>query len=173
VERTINNIEIKPATADDWKIIQSIAHATWPVTYGGLLAQGQLAYMLELIYEEVSIRRQMSRGQEFFIGYHVNEPAGFASVERQYKEATTLMIHKLYVLPSLQGKGVGKAFLDYLTALAMQTSHDRLMLKVFVRNQNAIRFYLHQGFHFIGNEVTMLGEGYEIEDCIMVKEVGC
>lgn len=70
------------------------------------------------------------------------------------------MIHKLYILPSFQGKGIGKVFLDYLTVLARQTAHDTLMLKIFVKNQNAIRFYQHLGFHSIGEEVSELGKGY-------------
>lgn len=165
------HIEFRLAAPEDWKIIQSIAQTTWPVTYGQLLPAGQLEYMLDLIYSEESIKQQMEREHQFSIGYHAGEPLGFASVEKQYKSPANFMIHKLYILPSFQGKGIGKVFLDYLTVLARQTAHDTLMLKVFVKNQNAIRFYQHLGFHSIGEEVSELGKGYTVKDYVLIKKI--
>lgn len=165
------NIEFRQSSSKDWRIIQSIAHTTWPVTYGQLLSAGQLEYMLDLTYSEESIKQQMDREHQFIIGYHAGEPLGFASVEKQYNAPANLMIHKLYILPSFQGKGMGKAFLDYLTAFAIKTGHDMLTLKVFIKNQNAIRFYNHLGFHSIGEEVTDLGNGYAVLDYIMIKKM--
>lgn len=166
------HIEFSQAAPGEWKIIQTIAHATWPVTYGQLLPAGQLEYMLDLIYSEESIKQQMEREHQFSIGYHAGEPLGFASVEKQYISPANFMIHKLYVLPSFQGKGIGKIFLDYLTMLARQTAHDTLMLKVFVKNQNATRFYQHLGFQSIGEEMSELGKGYTVKDYIMIKKIG-
>jgi ribosomal protein S18 acetylase RimI-like enzyme len=165
-------IEFKQAVPGEWKIIQTIAHATWPVTYGQLLPAGQLEYMLDLIYSEGSIKQQMERRHQFSIGYHAGEPIGFASVEKQYKSPANFMIHKLYVLPSFQGKGIGKIFLDYLAMLASQAGHDTIMLRVFVKNQNAIRFYQHLGFQSIGEEVSELGNGYTVKDYVMVRKIG-
>lgn len=166
------HIEFRQAAPGEWRIIQTIAHATWPLTYGKLLPAGQLEYMLDMIYSEDSIKQQMKREHQFSIGYHSGEPLGFASVEKQYISPANFMIHKLYVLPSFQGKGIGKIFLDYLTMLARQTAHDTLMLKVFVKNQNAIRFYQHLGFQSIGEEMSELGKGYTVKDYIMIKKIG-
>lgn len=164
-------VEFKPALPREWKIIQAIAHTTWPVTYGRLLPAGQLEYLLDLIYSEESIKQQMKREHQFIMGYQTGVPLGFASFEKQYNAPANLMIHKLYILPAFQGKGIGKVFLDYLTGLAAQTKHDTLMLKVFVKNQNAIRFYQHLGFHSIGEEVTEFGHGYIVKDYVMVKRI--
>lgn len=165
------NIEFRRAAPEDWEIIQSMAYAIWPVTYGHVLPSGQLEYMLELIYREESIKQQMDRQHQFIIGHQSGEPLGFASFEEQYKTTTNLMVHKLYILPSYQGKGIGKEFLNYITMLASQSAHDTVMLKVFNKNQNAIRFYQHQGFHSIGEEVTELGRGYMVLDVVMIKEI--
>jgi diamine N-acetyltransferase len=165
------HIEFRQAATDEWRIIQTIAQATWPVTYGQLLPAGQLEYMLDLIYSEKSIKQQMEREHQFSIGYHAGEPLGFASVEKKFKSPANFMIHKLYVLPSFQRSGIGKEFLNYLTMLAKQTAHDTLMLKVFVKNQNAIRFYQHLGFHSIGKEATELGNGYTVKDYVMIRKI--
>lgn len=164
-------LEFKPAGPNDWSIIQSVAHFTWPVTYGQLLQAGQLEYMLDLMYSERSIKMQMEGGHQFLIGYQTGTPLGFTSVQKQYKAPANLMIHKLYVLPSFQGRGVGKAFMDYLKLLAIQSAHDTLMLKVFEKNEKAIRFYQQQGFYVIGEELSELGRGYSVKDYVMVKKV--
>ncbi|MBY0433354.1 MAG: GNAT family N-acetyltransferase [Cyclobacteriaceae bacterium] len=155
----------------DWRVIQSIAHATWPDTYGRLLPIRQLEYMLDLISSEQSLKHQMERNQQFFIGYLANDSSvGFASVEEHYKSAGDLMIHKLYLLSEFHGKGIGKAFIDYISGLATQTEHDTLILKVFFKNQEAIRFYERLGFRSIGEEMTELGNGYSVLDYIMIKK---
>ena len=64
------------------------------------------------------------------------------------------MIHKLYVLPEHQGKGLGKALIQYITQLALDTGHDRIGLKVFYRNHMGIAFYKRLGFEIFGEEKT-------------------
>jgi len=171
VQTSSLDIEFRLAAPDEWKIIQSIAHATWPVAYGHLLPPAQLEYMLDVIYNEQSIRKQMKKGQPFILACHANEPLGFASIEKQYKSPTSLMIHKLYVLPEFHGKGIGKAFVDYIAGLATQTGHDAVILKVFFKNQDALRFYQLQGFRSIGEEETDVGNGYKVLDYIMTKKI--
>jgi len=171
VQTSSLDIEFRLAAPEEWKIIQSIAYTTWPVAYGSLLPPAQLQYMLDLIYNEQSIRQQMEKGQQFILACHTNESLGFASIEKQYKSSTSLMIHKLYVLPGFHGKGIGKAFLEYISGLATQTAHDALILKVFFKNQNALRFYQQQGFRSIGEEETDFGNGYKVLDYIMTKNI--
>ena len=172
MQKSSIHIAFQHARPGEWKIIQTIAHATWPVTYGQLLPAGQLEYMLDLIYNEEAIKQQMNLAQQFIIGYSSNEPLGFASIEKQFKSSSSMMIHKLYILPAFQGNGIGRIFLNYLTNLATQTGHSELTLKVFVRNQNAIRFYQHLGFHSIGEVVTEIGNGYTVKDYVMLREIG-
>jgi ribosomal protein S18 acetylase RimI-like enzyme len=74
-------------------------------------------------------------------------------------------------LPEFQGKGIGKAFINYITDMAIQTGHDKLILKVFHKNEKANRFYERMGFYFMGEELTQLGNGYTVLDYIMKMDI--
>ncbi|HWQ49006.1 MAG TPA: N-acetyltransferase [Methanosarcina sp.] len=54
----------------------------------------------------------------------------------------------LFVKPEMQGRGIGKALLEYA-----KTLKGRLSLKVYRENENAFRFYEKCGFVAAGEEV--------------------
>jgi len=73
-------MQIIPATESHISLIREVAHATWPVTYGSLLSEKQLAYMLGMFYTPEALRRQMEQGQQFFVAMEGDRCLGFASV---------------------------------------------------------------------------------------------
>lgn len=128
--------------------------------------------MLELNYSEQSIMNQMLvMKHEFIIAFREERPVGFTSIERNYKDAKQLMIHKLYVLPAYQGKGYGKKFIDHISKWALGSENNSLCLKVFHKNKNGISFYKTLGFSIISEHKTVLGNGYEVLDYVMVKNI--
>ena len=167
------DIEFEYASSNEWLVIHTIANKTWPIVYGKMISNEQLMYMLELIYSESAIKTQMEvMKHEYILGLQEKKPFGFTSIQQHFKEPNQLIIHKLYVLPEYQGNGLGKAFLDYTTELAIKTNHDILCLKAFHKNARAIAFYQNMGFSINGEEKTDIGKGYEILDYIMTKKVG-
>lgn len=54
----------------------------------------------------------------------------------------------LFVAPAMQGRGIGRALLEYAKALK-----GKLSLKVYKENENALRFYEMCGFMAAGEEV--------------------
>lgn len=82
-----------------------------------------------------------------------------------------MMIHKVYLLPSAQGLGLGKRTFDHLTDIALNNQQKALTLKVFHRNDSAIAFYLKKGFENVGTETTDIGGGFEVLDYVMRKEI--
>lgn len=126
------DIEFKYASPKEWTIIQATAYKTWPTAYGEMISIHQLNHMLDLIYSESSIERQMEvMKHEFIIGSQTKRQFGFTSIQQHYRKDNQLMIHKLYVLPEFHGKGFGKAFIEYITKLAMDAGHDTLCLRVY------------------------------------------
>jgi ribosomal protein S18 acetylase RimI-like enzyme len=128
--------------------------------------------MLELNYSERSIKNQMQMMKhEFIIGFNKERPVGFTSVERNFMNKKQLMIHKLYMLPTFQGKGFGKKFIGYISKLAQDSENNSLCLKVFHKNTNGISFYKTIGFSIIGDHKTILENGYEVLDYVMTKNI--
>ncbi|MBI3139826.1 MAG: GNAT family N-acetyltransferase [Sphingobacteriales bacterium] len=165
-------IAFKPANADDWAVIRHIAYTTWPDTFGHIITADQLDYMLNLIYNEESIRSQMSeKGHHYLLATLQEDPIGFVSYEIHFNSQPQLMIHKFYLLPEFQGVGIGTKALNLLSEIARKNGDKLLRLKVYYKNAKAIGFYERYGFRNAGSEETNIGNNYNILDNVMVKEV--
>jgi len=165
-------LEFKKAGIADLLKIQKIAYETWPSTFGQVIPKEQINYMLQLIYNEESLNKQiLEKGNNFILAEKGNQSLGFTSYEINYNSKPQLMIHKLYLLPSSQGLGIGTKFLNLLSDIAQHNNNKRLRLKVYFENSKAISFYEKYGFKNIGTETTEIGNNYSILDNLMVKEL--
>ena len=160
-------MEIKKATVADVEIIQELAEAIWPVCYGEIVSPEQLRYMLDLIYTPAALKAQMEKGHQFIIAYEAETPIGFASYSaKSNEEPTTFRLHKIYVLTSLQTKGIGSALLEYVTTQSKNAGATLLELNVNKYNP-AKTFYEKKGFQILREEVIDIGNGYVMDDYVM------
>lgn len=162
---------IRAATTGDIPVIRRIAQATWPVSYRDMISPEQIAYMLELMYSDASLRDQMVvRGHRFFIAEHDGDAIGFASCEHQHAERDCTRLHKLYVLPDIQASGTGKALLEAV-AQAAQTAGDRTLDLTVNKRNRAIGFYSAQGFTIVADTVIDIGGGFVMDDHVMARHI--
>ena len=61
-----------------------------------------------------------------------------------------MMVTELLVSEELRGRGYGKMLIDLAKELTVQGGYRALILEAQSSNVNAIDFYLHEGFEFIG-----------------------
>ena len=156
-------MQIRKATIADIETIQSIAKTTWANTYT-FLPQGQIEYMLELMYSNNSLLEQMSNKHQFFVAINDEKIIGFASVSKQ--DENTCKLNKLYVLPTTQKTGAGKALLQRVVAYAKENGVKEIQLQV-NRNNNAKDFYLKHGFTILYEADFEIGNGYFMNDYVM------
>ena len=156
-------ITISQATSKDIPIIQDIAHKTWPITYGSILSKAQLDYMLDLMYSDESLLEQLKTKPLFFLAYEDDVCLGFTSCENNYQNKKVTRIHKIYILPEAQGKGVGKALVDKVVALAKENQSNIISLNVNKFNK-AVSFYKKIGFEIASEEDLDIGNGFLMED---------
>ena len=164
-------ITVLPATATDFGTIRSIAHETWPIAYGEILSKAQLDYMLGAFYNDTALKESVSQKRHHFVlANEGNQTLGFASFEWNYEHQKQTKIHKIYILPSAQGKGVGKALIDYIATEARKQGSLTLCLNV-NRFNKAITFYEKMGFSIISEVNIELEYGYLMEDYVMERPV--
>lgn len=163
-------ITITQATIVDIATIQEIAHKTWPVAYGEIISQEQLDYMMNLMYSDSALLEQIQNQQQFFIVSEGIHPLGFIAIEHHYKEELVTRIHKIYILPETQGKGVGKLLLDKAASLAKINDSKSLSLNVNKFNA-AVAFYTKVGFEIVAEEVIDIGRGFVMDDYKMEKKL--
>jgi len=163
-------MEIVKASIKDYDLIYSIAVPAWENTYKNILSAEQSAYMLDMMYSNASITEQiLIKGHHFLLALDGGEYLGFASYELNNTYETT-KLHKIYILPQAQGKGVGKALITAIENSAKANGNDKLSLNV-NRYNEAVNFYLKAGFVKAGEEDINIGNGYLMEDFIMVKQL--
>lgn len=154
---------IKPASSNNMEAIQQIAEVTWRVTYQ-FLPEGQIDYMLHQMYSTQALQQQMESGHQFFIALVNNQIVGFASASK-INESTS-KLNKLYVLPTIQKTGAGKALLQAVIDYALENKTTELQLQV-NRNNNAKDFYTKQGFNILYEADFEIGNGYYMNDYVM------
>lgn len=162
-------LKIEQASEQDFKTINHIAHLTWPTTFGEILTPAQIDYMLEMMYSPAALQEQVyQRGHTFLLAREAGQCWGFASYQPHYKGTTLTKIHKIYVLPNTQGKGIGKALIGAVANIARRQGDSALTLNV-NRYNPAVQFYQHIGFRIVGEEDIDIGKGFLMEDFIMEK----
>ena len=164
-------ITITPATEADLPIIQEIAYQTWPITFGEILSPAQIEYMLDMMYSLKSLKSQVAEKNHAFLLARDEESRaylGYTSYELDYKGQPTTKIHKIYLLPDSQGKGVGRSLIDRVAEVAQAHANERLSLNV-NRFNKAVQFYKRMNFAVVGTEDIDIGDGFLMEDFIMEK----
>ncbi|HMU47098.1 MAG TPA: GNAT family N-acetyltransferase [Chitinophagaceae bacterium] len=160
--------KILEATDRDIPLIRELTFKVWPQTYATILTQSQIDYMLEMMYSEESLRKQMAENCRFIIIYDDSDPVGFASY--QLADNSIYKLHKIYVLPSQQGKGTGKFLIDYIINDIRNKKGSSLQLQV-NRNNRAKNFYEKLGFNVIQEADFDIGNGYFMNDYVMEKKL--
>lgn len=164
-------ISLKEASIADISTIQDVANTTWPITYGEILSKEQLDYMMDLIYSDESLINQIQKQEQlFYIVYEEASVLAFIAIEHNYKDEAVTRIHKIYILPEAQGKGIGKLLIDAVQKLANENNSTSLSLNV-NRFNKALAFYQKLGFEIIAEENIEIGNGYLMEDYKMEKKL--
>jgi diamine N-acetyltransferase len=162
-------LTIRQADIEDINEIGFLANDIWPKVYDYMLSSQQIDYMLKLFYTPESLYRQMVEQHHIFFLAELDEiPVGFASVGRLMDEIFKL--HKLYVQPELQGKGIGKALVEAALDEAFEGGGRKLQLNV-NKNNKTISFYKKLGFVITGEVNLDIGSGYTISDFVMEREI--
>jgi ribosomal protein S18 acetylase RimI-like enzyme len=158
-------ITITEATAGDIPVIQDLAERIWPEAFGEILSPGQITYMLDWMYSPESLSGQMADGHRFLLASDGDGCAGYCSYQVT-RESATAKLHKIYVLASAHGKGVGAALLTEVIRRVRQQRVSRLRLNV-NRQNRAVGFYEKFGFKIVDTEDNDIGRGYFMNDYVM------
>jgi ribosomal protein S18 acetylase RimI-like enzyme len=176
----MNQMMLRTATLTDCALIRSISERTWPSTYGHIISQEQIDFMLDWMYSDESLEKQMDSGCVFYIASIKKEneqweDVGFCSVSPEEEENNSTekvegskahKLNKLYVLPSAQGTGAGKALLVKAIEFAKAAGSSSIFLQVNKHN-DAYSFYLKQGFIKEAEFKFDIGNGFYMDDYVM------
>ena len=126
--------------------------------------------MLDMIYSLNALEKQVTeKNHHFILAKEKENYLGFASFELNAEPQKT-KLHKLYVLPEIQGKNVGSSLLSFIEKEAKKELQQAVFLNVNKIN-TAITFYEKHGFSIKKEVIIDIGKGYVMDDFIMQKEL--
>lgn len=169
---------IRRASPEDIPQIQSLADVTFRDTYRDILSPEQMDYMMDWMYSESSLERQMRQdGHVYFIAESDGLPCGYVSVQpRGLQEDGVFLfeLQKIYVLPAFQGRGMGQRMYDHVCSFVRRAANGwpcRIELHV-NRNNPAVGFYRKLGLDILREGDFPIGHGFFMNDYIMGAAIG-
>jgi ribosomal protein S18 acetylase RimI-like enzyme len=191
-------IEVSPLRLEEAEALVDLAQHIWRACYPGIISPEQIEYMLAQRYKPGLVKQLLARGDLWlaaravwtapgsvpstepppegarpFLGRPGERPGdelvGFAHAHALQPGDTKL--DKLYVHPDYQRHGIGGLLIAEVLRHVRPHGTTRLILRVNRQNHAAIQAYLKHGFKVADLVVENIGEGYVMDDYVMVKEI--
>ena len=165
------NIVLRPVSKEEYAKVRVLAETIWPVCYKDILSAEQISYMMDMMYSENVIGKEISEGVHYSFIEVSGEIAGYLAWGPWHSAVRTAKLHKLYLLPKMQGKKIGSFALEEVKKAASAAGFIRLRLNVNRRNSNAIKCYTNNGFTMVQLENNDIGNGFFMTDYVMEAKV--
>lgn len=160
-------IHITIAQQKDLDTIANLAKQIWNDHYVTIIGQVQVDYMLNKIYNHQSLVDQLTlKNHIFYLIKNNNEVIGFLSVSSD--NSSDYFLHKFYINQQKSNSGIGTEVLNLLIKTIYPKS---LTLTVNRQNFKSINFYFKNGFKIDRVEDFDIGDGYQMNDFVMVKNI--
>lgn len=160
-------LQFQTATVADLPQLYEMAEEVWLPAFAPLFSETQLKALYSGMYNDTILTKWLAeKGNELYFIY-VNEKAiGYSAIE---KHSDFLKLDKIYIHPSLQGKGLGGEAMKKIEKIALDAGLSKIQLRVNRENHSAISFYQNRNFRIIESIDFPGPEGFLYEDYLMKK----
>jgi GNAT superfamily N-acetyltransferase len=165
----MNKIEIGRLHLDEADAVVELAGQVWRAHYPGIISRAQIEYMLEQRYRPALVRQFIARGDLWLAARAGSTLVGFA--HGFPLEGHDYKLDKLYVETGWQRHGIGGALIRAFGEHVARLGYSRLALRVNRQNQPAINAYLKHGFTVQTLYLENIGDGFVMDDYVMVKQL--
>ncbi|MBL7918634.1 MAG: GNAT family N-acetyltransferase [Bacteroidia bacterium] len=166
LDSTINLVR---ANLGDIEVIEQLARKIWHEYYPSIISIEQIEYMLHKMYSKESLTEQLNDKKDTYYLIMVNnQPNGFISISN--KGDNKYFLNKFYILQDVAAKGKGtRAFKQLLSII----QPEEIKLTVNRQNFKSINFYFKNGFIIDSVADFDIGNGYFMNDFVMIwkKEI--
>jgi diamine N-acetyltransferase len=159
-------VHLEKADTSNVPLIAKLAHTIWHQHYPSIISLEQISYMLDRMYNDESLKEQMTvKGNDFYLIKQDGAAIGFISVSKIKEGSQGIFIHKFYLDQTLAGKGAGTMAHNELVKLLKPSL---MRLTVNRQNYKSINFYFKNGFRIESVADFDIGNGYVMNDFVMV-----
>ncbi|MES2837679.1 MAG: GNAT family N-acetyltransferase [Bacteroidota bacterium] len=161
----MQNLVFRKATLNDLDELSALAEKIWKKHYITIISQQQIDFMLNWMYSKQALQDQIeNQNHQFYVVFKNDVMIAYASFTD--KGNGNYFIHKFYVDTDLHQAGVGSQLFSYLKNQMPNLSSIRLTVNR--ANYTAINFYFKNGFVIEKVEDFDIGNGYFMNDFVMI-----
>jgi len=170
------NLTIRSATEDDAALIAEISRQTFYETFAPHNSKENMDIFMNIQFTKGRLMLEVGSPENtFLLAYMGDELAGYAKLRdtrhpKTLGSANAIEIARLYAMPRLIGKGVGKILMEKSLQIAGQKNKDTVWLGVWKENKKAIDFYSCWGFSIFDEVDFILGNELQ-KDWLMKKRL--
>lgn len=151
------NISLHPLQLKDHEELQALMQRIYPPAYAHYW-QDQGDWYVNTVYGYENLKKELTEPKSQY--YFVLDSQDHLSKERvigifkiiydcpypplpSYK---AFKVHRIYLDPTTQGRGIGKTLMNYATSLAQETEHELVWLDAMDTHTQAQAFYTSLGY---------------------------
>ena len=158
-----SDLIIRPGKAADAGALQLLLSETWHSAYDEIIGKDEVAKISARWHTPKVLLGQMAElGSCFLVARSNGQLAGHAYARPSGKDAVELS--RLYILPQMQGRGLGSALLEAVRAHF--AGCELIKLEVQEANLPAQKFYKAHGFRITGHS-SHCGEDSDVPSVLM------
>lgn len=160
-------ITIAEAAVGDIPLIRRVLATTWRATYRSFLSDDAIDQVTSQWHSPEVLRREIDQSSTY-VGIARSNEEGVVAMITAHETDRLLFVSRLYVLPSLQRRGIGRLLLDASYAQFPRTRVVRL--EVEEQNPHGRAFYRRLGF----SEVERKSEnvfGSLLQSIVMERDI--
>ena len=160
---------VRTASERDLAAIRALLVETWHATFDAIYGAERVTAITDDWHSIASLKARLSRPNSEFLVADDGKRLGGMAFAAATTDPKIVLLNQLYVHPSCQRQGIGKALLDEVEASFPEAS--RLRLEVEEANAGAIAFYRAHGFLPCGKTADC-GGGSGLPALILEKPLG-
>lgn len=160
------SFQIRDMKEEDIKEVQQVAKTSWNDTYRGLIPEYIQENFLNSAYSDEMMKRRLAVSS-LYVAEADGKIVGFTNFSK-VKEGGKVELGAIYLLPVIQGKGVGTALVNEGIEKAKNAS--KVFINVEKENEKGVNFYKAKDFKTLSEFEEDL-EGHMTTMVRMVKDL--
>ena len=148
------------------KLTAEIAEEIWRQHFAGIIAAGQIEYMLEKFQSYEAMKKQVSdeKYRYYLIKDENNSYQGYFAIApmKDY-----MFLSKIYIRQASRGKGYAGKALEFIKDSARKENLINIVLTVNRNNTETVNIYKKMNFEITGEADKDIGGGFFMNDYIM------
>ena len=149
-----NTIQLQKISLNDYEKLFDLMREIYVPMYHHLWEDKGEWYLNELYSKENLKKELLEENQEYYFVTHEDETIGILRIIfglnfNDLPDNKSIKLHRVYLHPKTQGKGLGKQLLNWIEIISKERNCDTFWLKAMDTQEQALRFYQKTGFSTI------------------------